>query len=149
PGLPAGVTVTGAEIPVGVTDALLSLSAPANVSPAQLVTHVMGEGTDPKQPLRRMALLPETPATRNQPWLRAEVALAVTGPTPFTVAWNEPGLLLPLGSSYSAKVQLTRTPGGAGTVRLALLTSQLVPRTKDGKQDDVNRALRLQGTPAI
>jgi hypothetical protein len=149
PGLPAGVTVAGDEIPAGATDTLLALAAPAGVSPAQVVTQVLGESDDPKQPVRRVALLPEMPATRNQPWLRAEVAVAVTGPAPLTVAWDEAETPLPLGSSHGAKVQVTRAAGVTGAVRLALVTSQVVPKTRDGKQDDVNRALRLQGMPTI
>ena len=39
----------------------------------------------------------------------------------------------------------TRSPGANGPVRLTLLTSQVVPRTKDGKQEDAARALRLDG----
>jgi hypothetical protein len=149
PGLPAGVTVAGAEIPAGATDALLALAASVEVSPAQLVTQVRGESDDPKQPVRRLALLAETPATRNQPWLRAEVAVAVTGPAPLTVAWAESETPLPLGASHAARVQVGRAAGVTGAVRLALVTSQIVPRTRDGKQDDLNRALRLQGMPTI
>src|SRR5437660_617135 len=48
-----------------------------------------------------------------------------------------------------ANVQVTRAAGSNGPVRLSLMTSQVVPRTPDGKQEDRNRALRFQGASTI
>jgi hypothetical protein len=149
PGLPAGVQVSGDEIPAGATDTLLTLQAPAALSPVQALVQIVGASTDPKAPRKHIALRPETPVTRHQPWLRSDVAIAVTEPEPLAVAWEGADSLLALGSSYPARLKLTRAAGAAGAVRLSLLTSQLVPRTADGKQDDVNKALRLTGTTQV
>lgn len=149
PGLTAGITVAGETIPADTTDTLLSLTAPAGTNLVQWVTQIVGESADPKTPLRRVAQLPETAETRGQPWQRNELALAVTGPARLGVVWDaaEPTLLI--GTSYTAKMRLTRAAGVTGAVRLSLLTSQIVPKTKDNRADDVSRALRLQGTPMI
>jgi hypothetical protein len=143
PGLPAGVTLSGNEIAAGSSDALLSLTASPGTPLAQIVTELVGEAADPKTPIRRAALLPETPPTRRQPWLRAELALAVTPPVPIQLAWAPGDQRLPLGYGYPAAVKVARAAGVSGPVRFSLITSQTVPRTKDGK-DDVNRAVRLR-----
>jgi hypothetical protein len=147
--LPEGVVVSGDEIPARATDTLLSFLAPANLSPTAVVVKVIGTSTDPAVPLRRPALLPETTITRHQPWLRAEVGFAVTEPAPFRIAWDGADSSFAIGSTYPAKVRITRGQGSTGPVRLSLLTSQVVPRTPDGKQEDRNRAVRVEGTPVI
>src|SRR5207247_1843472 len=86
---------------------------------------------------------------RGRPWLSSELALATVEPAPLTVAWDSSDPSLPIGAASSARLKVTRSPGIAGPVRLALLTSQIVPRTADGKQEDRNRALRVEGTPTI
>jgi hypothetical protein len=149
PALPPGLTLVGDVIPAGMTDTLLTLSASPGTNLTQLVTRMVGEAVDVKPPLRRTALLPETALTQNQPWLRAEVGLAVTGPAPITVAWDTSEPALPVGYRYSAKVAVARAPKISGAIRLSLVTSQTVPRTQDGRQEDVKRALRVEGTPMI
>ncbi len=156
PELPQGIKVSGAEIPAGVTDTLLSFSAPGGTSLSQTLARVIGESTGTPV-VRRTALLPVTSATQRQPWLRSELAVAVTEPEPISVAWDTSETSLAIGASYPAKVRATRAAVGAGLrpapttgpIRLSLLTSQIVPKTPDGKQDDLNRALRFAGTPVI
>jgi hypothetical protein len=147
-GLPEGVTVTGDEIPAGATDTLLSFFVPEGAKPVQGVLHVIGESTDPKVNLRRVALLPETPLTRVHPTLRGELALAVAEPGPVGITWEAGETALPLGGKVSAKVTVHRAPQTKGTLRLALVSSQVVPKAKDGK-DDTNRALRLENPPNL
>ena len=88
PGLPAGVTVSGDEIPVGATDTLLSLTAPEGTALAQTVLNVIGTSTEPGVSLQRLALLPETPLTRAQPWLAA----SWRSPSRSQPGWPLPGM---------------------------------------------------------
>ncbi len=156
PGLPATITATGLDIPAGATDTLVSLAAKENVTPGEgAVVRVIGESVDPKLVLKRLAVLPETPQAplppllRALPWLRGEVALGVTEPGPISIAWETLDGKLPIGSNAAAKVKVTRAPEAKGTVRLTLLTSQVVPKTRDNRTDDPTRAIRLDGLPTI
>ena len=79
--LPASVSITGNEIPAGATEALVTLSAPG-LSPAQSLTTVLGTSTEPNTAIKRAALIPADVVNKHQPWLRDEVALAVTTPSP-------------------------------------------------------------------
>ena len=108
----------------------------------------MGESDDANLALRRLARVPETPVTRNSPWLRSELAVAITPPGPISIVWDTADATLPIGGSYPAKVRVTRAPGVMGQIRLALLTSQQVPRLPDGRED-TNRAIRIEGAPTI
>lgn len=153
PGLPEGVVLSGHEVPAGVSETLLSLSASSEQGLAQLLTKVVGDSADPKVPLRRVALLPETPANRLVPWLRSERALAVTEPAPIAIAWDTDEAGLTIGRTYPAKVKLTRAAGANGPVLLSLLTNQVVPNAppQPGQppRPDLNRALRFQGAPTV
>lgn len=147
-GVPEGVVVAGDEIPAGATDTLLSFSAAEETKLSQAVLQVVGESTEANVALRRVALLPETPLSRFQPWLRGELPVAVAEPGPIGIAWEMPPENLPLGGNVSAKVKLARVAETKGTLRLSLLTSQIMPKTKDMK-DDVAKALRLEAVPTI
>jgi hypothetical protein len=150
PGLPEGIVLTGNEIPAGASDALLTLAASAEARPAEALLRVVGQAKDPAAPSgRRLAMLAENSVTRSQPWLGSEWALAVRDAAPMTVAWDTTAPVLILGSSYAAAVQVHRAAGKAGAVRLTLVTSQVAPRTPDGKQDDINRTLRFDTVPLI
>jgi hypothetical protein len=149
PGPPNGLRLAGTEIPAGAAETLVSLAAPDGVSAAPYLTRVIGQAGDSKAPLERVAMLPDTAATRNQPWLRSELAVAISEPGPIRIAWDSQEPSMAVGSSLPIKVQLTRLPKATGAVRLTLLTSQIVPRTADGKREDSNRALRFQGMPTI
>src|SRR5262249_9113400 len=145
-GVPEGVTVTGDEIPAGATDTLLSFTIPEGGKLTQGVLQIIGASTEP--PLKRLALLPETPLSKLSPWFRTELAVAVTEPGKLGVVWEAPEENLPLGGKNSGMVKITRAADIKGAVRLSLVTSQIIPKTKDNK-DDVNKALRLEGTPAV
>jgi hypothetical protein len=149
PGLPSEITVSGDDIPAGATDTLLSLSAAAHVRPEQVLTRIIGSSDDAKTPIRRPALLPETPITALHPWLRSDLAIAVTELGPVQVAWQNSDTPLAIGIPYPAQIHVMRAKGIAGPVRLSLLTSQVVPKTSDGKQDDTNRALRIEDNSLI
>jgi len=148
-GLPKGLVVSGDNIPQGATDTLLSLSAPADAHLSQFLTQIVGASTDAGARIQRTALFPAVTATQSEPWLRSELGIAVTDPQPIRIAWDNQDATIPIGASYPATLALTRAKGVTGPVRLVLETSQPIPKTPDGKQDDLNRALRLEGMPVI
>jgi hypothetical protein len=149
PALPAGVVLSGQEIPSGVNDTLLTVSAPPSMSMPPVVGQLVGESAEPNVRIRRPVLAADSATTRGQPWLRNEWGFAVVPAGPLAVAWdtNEPGL--PLDYTYAAKVKVTRAMGSQGPIRLSLLTTQIVPKTADGRADDVNRALRVSGASMV
>jgi hypothetical protein len=147
--LPAGLAVANVEIPTGANDALVTIAAPTDASPGAFLTSIIGSSTDPNNPFYRTALLPADELTQRQPWLRSELALALLDAAPIQLAWTGSDSHFAIGSTYPAHFHVIRTTGAAGAVRLTLLTSQVVPRTQDGKQEDRNRAIRFQGSPVI
>lgn len=149
PGLPTGITLSAPEIPAGATEALLSLAAPPSQAPAQLVAKVVGTATDAGgTSYSRTALQPTASFSRETPWLRAELGLAVTPAGPFSITWDGGDDKLTLGTVVQLPLRVTRSAGATGPVRLVLVTSQIVPKTREGKED-TNRALRLEGTPTV
>lgn len=155
-GLPPGVTVANDEIPAGATDTLLSvLGNEAMIGHA--IVNITGANADGGPAKVRPALSAATDATRSQPWLRNEVAMAVTPPAPISIAWDAaPTLALPLGGSLPAQLKVTRSPLASGAVRIRLITSQIQPRkevtVKDNQKkmvDDVERTLRIDGSPMV
>ena len=104
-GLPAGIAIANDEIPAGATDTLVSLLAFG--SPAHAITSIVGASTDPNLTIVRPALAAETRATVRQPWLRSELAMAVTGAGPLSVVWEPDAsdTRLPLGSRLPARVR--------------------------------------------
>lgn len=86
------VTVSPAEIPAGVTKALVSLSAKsADASPATLLRNLRltGESVGLQPPLRRFGQIPPDTRLSLLPGSRSELAASLTGPA---------GLSLELGS---------------------------------------------------
>src|SRR5207237_10411692 len=146
-GLASGMTVAGDEIPTGASDTLLSVSASAGMAP--FLTKIIGNGADGQANLHRIALLPASEVTQRQPWLRSEVAIAILEPAPIQLAWDNADSTFAIGSTYPARFQVKRGQGVVGVVRLALLTSQVVPRTPDGRQEVRSRAVRFEGSPII
>ena len=65
---------------------------------------ITGTAVDPNVALKRTALLPESPGSKSQPWLRSELAVAATGAASLSVAWDadSAGIQLPLGSRLPA-----------------------------------------------
>jgi hypothetical protein len=150
PGLPAGLSVSGDQIPAGATDTLLTLTPVGTAKQVvSVLPRVTGASTDPKVPLQRVALTPETPLTRAQPWLRSDVAVAITDGDGLGIAWDSTTDDLPIGAQLAARVKLTRSAEAKGLVRLTLFTSQVIPKVQGTTTDDVNRALRLEGMPTI
>jgi hypothetical protein len=155
-GLPPGVAVSGDEIPAGATDTLITLQT-GDQQPAPALATVIGESTEPNVSLRRIARVGDNPLAKFQPWLASDLALAGTQPLALAVAWapGTPDNQLPLGSSLPLELQVTRSPGVTGPVRFSLLTTQIVPKktikenNQDKQVDDVDRALRLDGTPTV
>lgn len=151
-GLPAGVALVGDEIPAGANEALLSLAA-TDTGPDPTLVSISGASTDPAQPLRRVALFTESQETKQQPWLRSELAVAVTAASPLSVVWeaDSAGAQLPLSVSLPARIKIARAAGAVGPVRLSLITSQNVPKKKekDASVDDLAKALRLAEAPSI
>jgi hypothetical protein len=150
-GLSEGVTLSGAEVPAGATEALVSFTA-SELSPTQALVRLVGR--TPDGAVERVAQFGETPATRHQPWLATELAAAITPPGDLHVAWDKTSTedVLPLGGSVLAEVKTTRRENAKGAVRLSLVSTQVVPKKTVNilqQVDDLDRALRLDGTPMI
>jgi hypothetical protein len=149
-GLPEGVTLSGAEVPAGANDCLLSFSA-SELSPVQMLVRLIGQSADGG--VERVAEYPESSATRMQPWLSTQLAAAVTPASALQVAWEKVSTegSLPLGGSIVADVRTTRRGDAKGAVRLSLVSTQVIPKKNVNLQqvDDLDRALRLDGAVAI
>lgn len=161
-GLPAGMQLTGNTIPAGATSGLVTVSAPNSApagapgsppaaAPVAARVAIVGKSVDP--PRVRLARLPDTGISRGLPWLRSEIGLALTEPGPFALQWISEETNMPLGGKLPIKVAIQRAGGVAGNIRFRLLTTQ-PPIKKTVKQnnidvqvDDVDRMLRLEGTP--
>ncbi|HTM53825.1 MAG TPA: hypothetical protein VL175_07325 [Pirellulales bacterium] len=154
--LPASVSITGDEIPAGATDALVTLSAPG-LNVAQSLSDVLGTSIDANPPINAQALMPANVVNTHQPWLRDEIALAVTDPAPIGLVWDlfPSDVKLALGTPLPIKLRVTRGKNVSGAVKLTLLNSQIMPRKRvkvnnqDREVDDVDRALRLQSEMMI
>ena len=155
PGLPAGINVSGQEIPAGANEALVSLTTASG--PVQSLISISGESNEPNVTIKRDLLVDENQISRRQPWLRTEVAVAVTTPGPVLAAWDgvsDGGKLTPSGS-IAVQAKATRAAGAMGTIRFALITTQpLIKKTvkvnnQDQSVDDVDRMLRLEGMPVL
>jgi hypothetical protein len=150
-GLPAGMVASDSEIPAGAVEALVTLTA-AESQPSQAVLRIVGSSTDPSIPLVRPAMLPESAATRRQPWLRGEVGIASVAAGPLSVVWSPSAdESLPLGGALNAAVTVTRAAGVTGPVRLSLITTQTIPTKNENNQvvPDLARALRVEGPPMV
>ena len=156
-GLPEGLVLAGDEIPAGADAALLTLTAPdgGSSSPPR-IGRIVGRSAGPEQIITRMAKAAPTSVTQYQPWLRDRVGLAVRPPVPISIAWHGEGEReLVQGTNFAAKVKLSRADGGSGSLRLALVTSQTMPKrtvrknNRDQQVDDSERTLRLAGTPTF
>jgi hypothetical protein len=154
--LPASVSITGNEIPAGAVEALVTLSAPG-LSPAQSLTTVLGTSTEPNTAIKRAAKIPADTVNTHQPWMRDEVALAVTGPGPFSLTWDlfASDVKFAVGTALPIHLRVKRAADVAGAVRLSLLTTQITPRKKvkenniEREVDDIERTIRLDAAPTI
>ena len=155
-GLPGGVRITGDEIPAGATDTLVTFET-GDQQPAPVIATVIGDSTQPNTAIRRVAQVAGNAAAKYQPWLADELALSGTQSLPISVAWSAATAdnRLPLGARLPLEVQVARTAGAVGPVRLSLLMTQIIPKktikenNQDKQVDDLDRALRLDGTPTV
>ena len=162
-GLPAGVKVENTLVPPGATIGLLSITASA-AAPVAGIARIVGKATEAPVSVVRIARTEDVPGGKYQPQLLDELGLAIAEAAPIGIAWQPTtDDVLPLGGKLPAKVQVTRATGVTGNVRLRLVSSQPMPqkkvdqpqqpRRRRGRQvpkqtvDDVDRALRLEGTP--
>lgn len=147
-GLPENVQTSGLEIAAGAPLGLLTLTAPQGVTGAGLIT-IAGRGIDAAASTVRTARGPAIPGSELAPYLREEIAWGVAPPLPIGVSWSGPESLAQ-GSTVAASVQLSRTAGTPGSVRLKLLTTQPPVKKKikennmDKEVDDPDRMLRLE-----
>jgi hypothetical protein len=150
PGLPESIQANNSVIPANTPDVLLSLSAAFGVGRPQKTLPIVGEGEAGKSKIRRVALRPDSVQTREQPWLREELACAVVDPALLQLEWEGGEQVLAVGTHYAAKVKAVRQSGAAGAIRLTLVTSQIVPKTPPPQpKDDVAKALRFEGMPKL
>jgi hypothetical protein len=156
-GLPSGISVDNPQIPAGTNVGLILLSATGD-TPAHGMVSLFGRPVSSQgatDELLRTALLPSDPLSERQPWLREQFAVASSSPSGLQLAWEPSTSDLPLGAKLIANVKATRGEKAIGPVRLTLLTSQETPKktikenNQDKQVDDVDRTLRLEGTPAI
>jgi hypothetical protein len=146
--LPEGVRVTGAKIPPGATAALVAFHAPRpgdDVTQARLT----GLGMADDISLVSVAEAPVRAESRMQPWYRNSLPAAATWPGPLRIVWGDEQARLPRGGRLLGNVQVERSDGVTGKVRVRLLTTQPMPRKKikenneEKEVDDIERALRL------
>jgi hypothetical protein len=148
--LPAGVRMSGGEIPEGIQQGLVVLTGEqVAVARAALVA----EATIGDISVRRKVQGPTFPAAETQPWLREELAIASVGKSPVTADWADASdaINLPAGGKTPASIKVTRAEGAAGPIRLTLLTSQTVPKKKvDNREvDDEAKALRAEAVVVV
>ena len=147
PGLPPNISLSGAEIPAGATDALLTLTASADAPLQQWVTQIAGHATQGDVKLSRAAGTSAFAGLSLQPWLQQELPASIVTALPLSVVWSTPPAQLWLGLQEVPQVEVKRAAGTAGEVKLTLLTSQIVPTKKEANKDveDLARAIRLAG----
>jgi hypothetical protein len=140
-GLPAGMSLEGAEIPAGADGALVTVQRGTAVAGAGIAAW-RGRADDG---MEQTVLTRGHPLERLQPWLATEIALATTSAkaADFQIDWR--GLpadagLVPAGK-LALPVKVTKPPG-TSLVRLTLLTSQLRPLVNG--VTDLNQSLRFE-----
>jgi hypothetical protein len=152
---PAEVQFQGNVIPPGATIGLLTIGA-QDVSPMAGLTRLIGRTAEGQIAVTRAAQFADMAGSRYQPRIRSQLGWAITRPSPISIAWlaGENDQLY-LGSKLAARLQFTNREAAKGKVRVRLLTSQPTPKktVKEGNQDkvvdDVDRTLRLEGTPTF
>lgn len=154
-GLPSNLQVTGDEIAAGATVGLVSLTAPAG-APIHALIKMTATGSMGDVQIQRPVRTPENRVSKHFPWLRNELGVAVTEPSPVRIAWAGPvESPMMLSEKLPLTVALQRAEGTKGNVKLRLLTTQVMPRKKvkennqDREVDDVERALRLDGEVSV
>ncbi|MBI1904315.1 MAG: hypothetical protein HYS13_24740 [Planctomycetia bacterium] len=152
PSPPQGVSLAGDVIPAGANETFLTITA-GDIPPSAVLTRLVGDAAADGAAIRRLATAPENNASKHQPWLKRELALAVKSAEPLQIAWQPAeGAAFNLGQNFAVPVKVTRAEGAAGDVRLTLLTTQVVPPIAEGNdkgKPNLAKAVRLDGTPSI
>lgn len=155
PGLSEGVRVDGNVIPAGASFGLVTFSTNDEIEPARLT--ITGEAAPPQGAVHAVSRLPEQAVSERLPWLREEIILAVSAPSPIGVTWaSGPPSTLYRGGRQKVKIGLTRKEEAEGKLRLSLLTDQAVPKKKEQQPgqpeteaDDTDKAIRLEGNALV
>jgi hypothetical protein len=155
-GLPSGIKPMADEIPAGRKIALIPLAARGKAPDAAVIS-ITGRGTDGDREIVRAVTISASGAEARIPWLRREVAVAQLGSPSFDLAWADESAepTMKIGGKMPLTTKLKRGAGATTSVRLSLVTSQPTPKKKvkinsqDQEQDDIDRALRLEGSPTV
>lgn len=148
--LPEGVTAVGSSIPAGADEALLALQAGASDASAVAasLSQLVGKAQLRGETVQRVTSFTAKGFPPRQPWLRADLGIALASAPPLEVVWEDALLAEPLAvaAERSGDVQIRRHGDTPGKIRLSLLTSQKVPVFADGPnkdKPDMGQALRL------
>jgi hypothetical protein len=158
--LPESIQTQNAVIPAGATDALVTLKSAPGAARPQKILEIVGEGQVASTTIRRVAMRPDSAQTRDQPWLRGELACAVTEPSKLSLEWAGGDSKLGLGTHYTVGVTALRQSGATGAIRLTLLTSQIIPKPANPRpvnprpaqpqpNEEVAKTLRFEGMPVV
>jgi hypothetical protein len=139
--LPAGVKLSGADIPAGADGALVTVTRDeAPFDPVISTWH--GQAAKGQS---REVFSKGHPLERLQPWLATELALAPTTfkAADFQIAWRDlpSDAQLVLANKLALPIKVSRSDEKA-PVRLSLVTSQIV--TLLNNQPDPNKTLRVE-----
>lgn len=153
-GLPAGVTASGTDIAAGVSRAIVTLTA-GDVEPTASLGTLNASVVDAALPVPVEIAIGNDPTVPG--WLKNQIAVAVVAAPVMQLAWeNMPAdAQLIAGRTLPLNVKLTRSEGGDGPVRLALVTSQIIPQrtvkkdNKDVQEDDPVKSFRLAESPTL
>lgn len=143
--LPSNVAASGTGIAAGANGTLVTLTA-TDGAPSGIVTAIRGTSVGVNPPIATNAVFERHPLGKHQPWMREEVALALTSPnaSAFRIDWGKPtaetGLFL--GNTFKAPINLTRPEGAIGPVKLSFVSSEPAPLV-NGKPD-ANRIVRAE-----
>ena len=155
PSLPDSIQSQNAIIPAGATDSLFTLKSAAGSARPQKILEIIGEGQVASTAIRRVAMRPDSAQTRDQPWLRGELACAVTEASKISLDWAGGDSKLGVGTHFTVGVTAMRQTGAVGPVRLTLVTSQVIPKPANPRmgqpqpKEDVAKTLRFEGMPVV
>lgn len=140
--LPPSVKLSGTTIPEGADGTLLTLERSESALDA-LVTSWRGQASDGTQ---QVAVVKGNPLEDLQPWLATEFAVAASDAkaTEIAIDWRNlpPDARLMPGSKLPLPVKVTRDNSDKTTVKLTLITSQIVPLANNAP--DPNKTLRQE-----
>jgi hypothetical protein len=153
-GFPEGVILSGTTIPAGSNNAVIAISSNSS-DWIDFPLRIVGRGNEGN--IVRLATATTTDKWRNRSWLRDNTVLSSSAAPPVTASWDDAAAdtVLLQGTYQVLNVNLPRTEGVAGNVRLSLLTDQVIPKKKIKKDkkdvmvDDLDRALRLEQPPMV